>query len=325
VLEAFEQLLERDPNLGPALLQVGEFSQPKNAMFVSKLHLKERLAATRSMLKRGQEIEDEGDRWNVALISLVGELPRDEAYPALREAWENLGVRDEVIKQLARQPQNEDRSRFVKALGSVNPQVVMTACQALLQLDLKDSDADVAAAAGALRQACTTPDYINVRRNIVKLLNAWTEEEFSIEEPMDTPLLAAYQPVFDWLARHRPEAWQRVAAFGGASLEEWKTRLEQVAWDSGSADRGKLVFQKRSCIKCHAGTSPLGPDLAGAAARFSREDLFAAILDPSKDVAPLYQTTQVVTRSGRMVHGLVVYESPDSTMIQTDPETTVSF
>lgn len=114
-----------------------------------------------------------------------------------------------------------------------------------------------------------------------------------------------------------------MAALGGPSLNEWKTQLEQVDWSAGIAERGKLAFQKRSCIKCHAGTSPLGPDLAGAAARFSREDLFAAILDPSKDVAPLYQTTQVITRSGRMVNGLVVYESPDSTLIQTDPETTV--
>lgn len=323
VLETFEKLLERDPELGPALLKTGEFSQPYNALFVTKLQPEERLAATRLMLQRGQQVEDDENRWNASLVSLAGDLPADEAYPALRNAWEDFGLRDEVIKQLARQPHNEDRPRFVKALGSVNPQTVMTACQALLQLDLKDSDADLAAAAAALRQACTTPDYINVRRNIVKLLSAWTEEAFAIVEPTQLPLLAAYQPVFDWLAKHRPEAWQRVAALGGPSLNEWKTQLEQVDWSAGIAERGKLAFQKRSCIKCHAGTSPLGPDLAGAAARFSREDLFAAILDPSKDVAPLYQTTQVITRSGRMVNGLVVYESPDSTLIQTDPETTV--
>jgi putative heme-binding domain-containing protein len=323
VLEAFEQLLARDPNLGTELLEIGEFLQPGNAFLVSKLAPLQRLTATRLLLKRGRELDDDDERWNTALVSLLGELPAEEAYPALREAWENFGLRDEVVKQLARQPHNDDRGRFVKALGSVNPQTVMTACQALLKLDLKDSDADVAAAAAALRQACTTPDYINVRRNIVKLLNAWTEEEFGIEEPRGTPLLAAYQPVFDWLARHRPEAWQRVTALGGGSLEEWQARLAQVDWSAGDAERGKLVFQKRSCLKCHAGQSPLGPDLAGAAARFSREDLFTAILDPSKDVAPPYQTTQLVTRSGRMVHGLVIYESPDSTLIQTDPETTV--
>jgi putative heme-binding domain-containing protein len=46
-------------------------------------------------------------------------------------------------------------------------------------------------------------------------------------------------------------------------------------------------------------------------------------VDPSKDVSPLYQTTQVVTGSGRVVTGLIVYESPDSTLVQTAPDTTV--
>ena len=87
--------------------------------------------------------------------------------------------------------------------------------------------------------------------------------------------------------------------------------------------RGKTVFEKRSCVRCHSGTGPLGPDLAGSAARFSRDDLFTAILEPSKDVAPPYQTTQVVTGSGRIYHGLVVYESPDGTLLQTAPDTTV--
>jgi putative heme-binding domain-containing protein len=67
----------------------------------------------------------------------------------------------------------------------------------------------------------------------------------------------------------------------------------------------------------------LGPDLKGAAARLSRIDLFRAIVDPNLEVSPAYQTTVIVTGGGQVYHGLIVYESPETTMLQTDPDTTV--
>ena len=55
----------------------------------------------------------------------------------------------------------------------------------------------------------------------------------------------------------------------------------------------------------------------------SREDLFAAIVDPNKEVSPTFQTTRVVTTSGLVYYGLLVYESPEATLLQTAPDTTV--
>jgi hypothetical protein len=37
----------------------------------------------------------------------------------------------------------------------------------------------------------------------------------------------------------------------------------------------------------------------------------------------VYQTTEVVTDSGQVYNGLIVYESPDTTMLQTGPDTVV--
>ena len=47
------------------------------------------------------------------------------------------------------------------------------------------------------------------------------------------------------------------------------------------------------------------------------------IFDPNKEVSPLYQTQAVVTRGGLVHYGLLVYESPESTLVQTGPDTTV--
>jgi putative heme-binding domain-containing protein len=55
----------------------------------------------------------------------------------------------------------------------------------------------------------------------------------------------------------------------------------------------------------------------------SREDLFTAIIDPNLEVSPTYLTTLLATNAGQVYHGLVVYESPEGTLLQTGPDTTV--
>ena len=120
-----------------------------------------------------------------------------------------------------------------------------------------------------------------------------------------------------WWRRVAPEQAAKLAAFAQADEIDWPARLAQLDWTAGSAQRGKGVFERYACARCHAGQGRLGPDLAGAANRLSREDLFVAILDPSREVSPLYRLTQVVTASGRTFTGILVYESPEGTLIQT--------
>jgi putative heme-binding domain-containing protein len=86
------------------------------------------------------------------------------------------------------------------------------------------------------------------------------------------------------------------------------------------------VYVKQQCVRCHgeggkSANQRLGPDLAGAADRLSAADLFAEIVDPSRAVSPTYRTTAISTRDGHLHHGLVIYESPDGTLLQTAPDT----
>src|SRR5207253_2450048 len=74
---------------------------------------------------------------------------------------------------------------------------------------------------------------------------------------------------------------------------------------------------------CHSGSNALGPDLVGVTNRFSRADLFTAILQPSKDVPARYQTTVVETKSGKTHQGIVIYDAVDSLILQTGAATTV--
>lgn len=99
--------------------------------------------------------------------------------------------------------------------------------------------------------------------------------------------------------------------------------LPAVAWDRGDAARGEAIFRARACSTCHAGTGKLGPDLTGVTNRFSRDDLFAAILYPNRDVAPLYRMTAIETKSGQLFSGMVAFESADGVILQTGATTTV--
>jgi putative heme-binding domain-containing protein len=118
----------------------------------------------------------------------------------------------------------------------------------------------------------------------------------------------------DWIREKYPRFVPPGSDQGAA--DELLSELDTIDWDAGDADRGKVLFQKLACAKCHGGRRALGPDLQGVAKRFSRHDLFAAIVDPSRDVSPRYQTTSIATTAGKTFTGLIVYESVDGLLLR---------
>src|SRR5207302_521038 len=65
------------------------------------------------------------------------------------------------------------------------------------------------------------------------------------------------------------------------------------------------------------------PTLDGIANRFSRDDLFTAIVQPSKDISRGFQTTVLETTAGKLYQGLIVYEAVDGLILVTGPAATV--
>jgi putative heme-binding domain-containing protein len=126
-----------------------------------------------------------------------------------------------------------------------------------------------------------------------------------------------------WYAGAHPKQAARLGDADGVDVAAWRKRLEAVDWSAGDAERGRLVFTRASCASCHSGAQALGPDLQGVTGRFSRGDLFTAILQPSKDVSPRYRTTQIVTADGKVYQGLIIYEAVDSVILQTGPAATL--
>src|SRR6185503_5899579 len=86
--------------------------------------------------------------------------------------------------------------------------------------------------------------------------------------------------------------------------------------------RGKALYAEAGCRQCHpfAGEGvAMGPDLTGAAGRFSAKDLLEAILEPSKVIAENYRNVSVTTRSGAIVDGRLVAEDDERLTLANNP------
>ena len=101
--------------------------------------------------------------------------------------------------------------------------------------------------------------------------------------------------------------------------------MAEVDWTKGDASRGRKLFEKRSCVQCHGGRQALGPDLAGVARRFSRDDLFVSITVPNRDVSPRYQTTLVETTEGKVYTGLIIHQSAEGLLLRNATNQTFRF
>lgn len=90
----------------------------------------------------------------------------------------------------------------------------------------------------------------------------------------------------------------------------WKPYL------SGDPQAGRKLFAdpqgKSQCLKCHSVGGEggrIGPSLDRIASRRAPEYLMESILEPSKDVAPEYESVTVATKNGRVITGLRMNET----------------
>jgi putative heme-binding domain-containing protein len=83
----------------------------------------------------------------------------------------------------------------------------------------------------------------------------------------------------------------------------------------GDAKKGRQLFGTVGCVKCHAVTADAvvsgGPSLADARKRFTVPYLVESVLLPSKQISPIFRATQIETKSGQTLIGLVVKETAD--------------
>jgi putative heme-binding domain-containing protein len=93
-------------------------------------------------------------------------------------------------------------------------------------------------------------------------------------------------------------------------------RLTQAALSrAGNPERGRKLFfdtDKTLCLKCHRLGNQgerIGPELTGVGSRFARIYLVESILEPSRTIAPSFETQVIALKNGQVLTGVKVAET----------------
>jgi putative membrane-bound dehydrogenase-like protein len=107
-------------------------------------------------------------------------------------------------------------------------------------------------------------------------------------------------------------------------MADYRKLLASLAATKADAELGRAVFN-RTCQQCHTlyGVgNEIGPDLTGSN-RADAEYLLTNIVDPSALITKEYQSSIIITDSGRVITGIVTAEDDKSITVRNTAETLV--
>jgi len=131
-------------------------------------------------------------------------------------------------------------------------------------------------------------------------------------------LIAAFTPVSDVSSFHL--RFRRKA-----STAEREQLMQRALTRAGNAERGRATFfnlEKSQCLKCHRlrdQGARVGPDLTGIGGRFPRAYLIESVLEPSRTIAPSFETIAVALSDGRVLTGVRTAET-EMALTLADPD-----
>ena len=315
VTEMYSALVKQDPGIPVALLQDPEFGRPGHVILVSEFQEEQYPQLAAAFLNKVQTMPDY--QWTNDVVFLLGGSPDESTKDLVRAQFENFALRNAVLMSLAETPSPVDREKFIAGLDN-SPADVMAECvKALLLLPASDSGLENVALLRAFRKLAPIDQERQVRDQLEELLRRNLGQNFEYLAGQDgnvqAPIVAKWTA---YVQQKFPTEFARQAGDTQQGIDELKQALATVDWTHGSVSRGEMLFNSRACVQCHSSRRALGPDLQGSATRFSRDDLFTAIVLPNRDVSPRYQTTLIETKDGRIFTGMVVYEAIDGVVIR---------
>jgi putative membrane-bound dehydrogenase-like protein len=321
--ETYKQLVALDPDLPAAIVARKDFGRPGHVLFLSEIGpelLEPAVAAFVRSIKADPDYP-----WTNGVVFLLGESKVPEHRELVRARYGQFALRGAVLMALSARPEETDRTKFFEGLDSSQLEVVGACLDALDKLAPPRDAAENLALVGSIRRLRSEKPELALRERAVKLLARGAGQNFAFifGTAGYTPQTEAIARITRWFERTYPQDWARFNAQpGGEDPAALQKLLQTVDWQAGDAGRGRKVFQDRTCAQCHGGSKALGPDLAGVAERFSRDDLFLAIVQPHRDVSPRYQTTMIQTTGGQTLTGMIVYEAVDGLILRNSANQT---
>jgi putative heme-binding domain-containing protein len=244
----------------------------------------------------------------------------------LRSFSDRVALTDIIVKAIHTSPIDEDWELLLRGLKSFDLGVNKASLIGLRKLSkpVRGQSNKVIQNVFCLERGLgwSNPE-VSVRDQIVLLFQHWADFESDYQ-------LRQYDLTQEAIPKQKlaMERWWKVlddrfdAGTGDLSSEsrvkDLLKRIAKTDFSSGDSGRGKVAFEKFQCATCHdGGGKNSGPSLSGVASRFSREDIFSAIVDPNANVPDRYRAILVATEDGQVFQGSVVYESMAGIMLAT--------
>lgn len=315
LLELYTALGERDPGMPASLLGQPEFGRPAHVQFVSAMPPERFGEAIALFVDKVRT--DENYQWDPDVVFLLGASDNPEVRNMLRLRFDDYALRNAILMTLSQQPSEIDRPLFIEGLEGTPFDVLEQCITALALLPPRAEPRELVALVRCARRLGFKEQEREYRDQVIELLRLKTGQDFGYQLGKEGD---AQQAAIDgwskWVEANYAEEYAQQSGAATENLDELHALLAQVDWNGGVAARGEKVFNTRQCSQCHNSRTALGPDLSGVAGRFSRDDLFAAIALPNKDVSPRYQATSILTTDGQVHTGMIVYESVDGLVLR---------
>jgi putative heme-binding domain-containing protein len=246
-----------------------------------------------------------GEELVAAAIQSLGKSDSPSGRAMLRRLYDDYPDRREVIaRAVAAKPMKEDLPLLVRTLQFADSTTMQLCLEALSEIDRRPDNAE---SFRTLIQAALKLGS-NGGRGAIGVLRDWTKADHKSGRDL-AKAVAFYQK---WYRDKFPSA--PAPELPKSETTKSKYTFDQIldltAHDShGSAARGRAVFTKAKCVRCHRFQSEgesVGPDLSSVRRRFQRKEIVESIVYPSQVISDQYRMVQVVTREGQVYVGMPV-------------------
>jgi putative membrane-bound dehydrogenase-like protein len=314
--ELFAELLKHDPILADVIVDQEGFGLPPHVMYLGKITDPGSLPEAVEGFAR-QIGEHSSYLWTNDVIFVLGESEKPEHRELVRQQFENYSVRSAVLSVIGSDPSPDDRDWFIKGLEAPLVEGVLASAQALQKLGPTDDPQELFALLFAAQRLNRASREFEAREIIMQILTGVLGEDFGFVTGKEghQPQAETMSKIAAALNKKYPEAARQQLGQVADQLDAVMKMAAEIE-SSGDIARGRTIFEKRACARCHGGRTALGPDLSGVSKRFAQRDLVIAMVNPDQNVSSRYQTTMIVTDEGKSYAGIIVYQSVDGLILR---------
>ena len=264
-------------------------------------------------------------------IDALSKSAAPQSQALLRKLFdENADRRDLLARAIARHPMPENVPYLERAVASTDKTTMQVCIAALGTAEYKPAKPE------EIRSLIVAGLKLGNEggKAVVGLLAKWTGSDAQKGDDI-AAAIAHYQ---QWFRENYPDEASPELAL--ADTEKTKYTVAQLVEfldtnpvaAKGDAARGREVFAKANCLKCHRFLKEgegVGPDLTSVRRRFQKKEIVESVLLPSQVISDQYTAVTVVTTDGLVHTGMplpnpgsrnLLLLLPDATKLEIAPD-----